>query len=177
MRYFVSFAVCLTLAGCGGSAPLAKQPEVLNDSFNDASTDVRDTTQAVESPSGDANFGNLLNNVRIDVGADAVRYDARLDAAAQGHADDMIAQSYFAHESLDGEDVRDRILAQGYTPTAWGENIAANQRTEQEALEGWQNSPSHNKMMTAESLEDFGLGHAADGSRTRWVLVMGTEAK
>jgi len=54
-----------------------------------------------------------LNNVRIGNGASAVTYDSRLDAAAQGHADDMVDRGYFAHNSPEGDDVRDRILEQG----------------------------------------------------------------
>ncbi len=174
MRHFISLAVGLSLAGCGGSAPIEPAPEVLNASYD---VGIADQSQTMASPSGDASFANLLNNVRIDTGVGAVRYDARLDAAAQGHADDMIARNYFKHESPDGDDVEDRILAQGYKAEAYGENIAANQRTAQEALEGWQGSPSHNKMMTSDSFEDFGFGHTSKGAATRWVLVMGREAE
>lgn len=174
MRYFVSLAVGLSLAGCGGSAPLAPSPEVLNESF-DAGID--DLSQTTASPSADDSFANLLNNVRIDTGVGAVRYDARLDAAAQGHADDMIARNYFRHDSPEGDYVEDRVLAQGYDAEDYGENIAANQRTAQEALDGWQDSTSHNEMMTSDSFEDFGFGYSAKGAATRWVLVMGKEAE
>jgi len=66
----------------------------------------------------DHTFGRILNNVRIGNGASAVTYDSRLDAAAQGHADDMVDRGYFAHNSPEGDDVRDRILEQGYIPIA-----------------------------------------------------------
>lgn len=170
MRHFVFLALGLGLAGCGGSALLEPSPEVLNESFDD-----RSLTTA--SPSADAGFASLLNNVRIDDGVGAVRYDARLDAAAQGHAEDMIARNYFEHEPPEGDGVEDRILAQGFDASAYGENIAANQSTAQEALEGWQDSHSHNEMMTTGSFEDFGLGYMSKGAATRWVLVMGKEAE
>lgn len=183
MREIASIAICLTLVGCGGSGAVGgvsetvkTQTEVLNETFEDNSTALNDRNETLASAVGDSSFGNILNNVRLDVGAGSVRYDARLDGAAQAHADDMINRNYFAHVSPEGENAHDRILAQGYNPKAWGENLASGQRTEQEALEGWQNSPSHNKMMTSTNLEDFGLGHTANGSDTRWVLVMGTEA-
>lgn len=184
MRHFASIGICLTLVGCGGSAtvggasdPVAKPPTVLNETFTDDSVVLDGSSETFASPSGDVSFGTILNNVRLDVGAGSVRYDARLDGAAQAHADDMINRNYFSHVSPEGKDVHDRIVAQGYNPSAWGENLGKGQRTEQEVLEGWQNSPSHNEMMTSKNFEEFGLGHTADGSDTRWVLVMGTEAE
>ena len=183
MRPLVTFAICLTLVGCGGSAtvggaaaPTGNQPEVLGNTgtSDNAPYALRDN-EIINSPTTDASFGALLNNVRIDAGSGVVRYDARLDAAAQNHAEDMIARNYFAHSSPEGKSAHDRVLAQGYNPRAWGENIAARQRTAEEALVGWKNSPSHNEMMTADVFEDFGFGYSASGSETRWVLVMGTE--
>lgn len=137
------------------------------------------TTSASTSPGDmgvqDADFGRMLNNLRINYGAGSVAYDSRLDAAAEGHAQDMIDNEYFSHTGLNGSSVKDRIDAQGYNARAWGENIAAGQQSEQAALDGWENSPGHLKMMTSNNLEDFGFGFANDGRDTRWVLVMGTE--
>ena len=113
--------------------------------------------------------------MRIDNGAGGVTYNGRLDAAAQGHADDMVNQTYFSHTSKDGRVVRDRIVEQGYNPIAWGENIARGHPNQADVLEAWQNSDRHNEMMISENLEDFGLGVSGSGSNTRWVLVMATE--
>lgn len=123
----------------------------------------------------DQTFGTILNNVRIGNGSAAVRYDSRLDAAAQTHADDMVANGYFSHTSQNGDEVYDRIVAQSYNPTAYGENLAGGQQSEQDALIAWENSPEHDMMMNAGSLEEFGLGVAGSGNGTRWVLVMATE--
>lgn len=191
MRPLVSLAICLTLVGCGGSASVGgatpptgqrsdtsqpDQPEVLGNigTFDSEPYTLRDD-EIIATPSGDASFGDMLNNVRLDAGAGEVRYDARLDSAAQVHAEDMITRGYFAHRSPEGLSARDRMMEEGYNPRFWGENIAARQQTAEEALVGWQNSPSHNDMMTAEVFEDFGFGYSADGRETRWVLVMGTE--
>ncbi|MEN9010904.1 MAG: CAP domain-containing protein [Yoonia sp.] len=37
----------------------------------------------------------ILNSLRIDNGVGSVSYDRRLDAAAQGHAEDMASNGYF----------------------------------------------------------------------------------
>lgn len=134
------------------------------------------SANAIPSTSNqDQSFGKVLNNVRIGNGSRAVTYNSRLDAAAQAHADDMVARGYFAHESPEGDDVEVRIKAQGYTPVAWGENLAGGQRNEAAALAAWENSKAHDRMMNANSLEEFGLGVAGSGNGTRWVLVMATE--
>ncbi len=123
----------------------------------------------------DQSFGKILNNVRIGNGANAVTHDSRLDAAAQVHANDMVDRGYFNHISPEGDDVEDRIIAQGYTPVAWGENLAGGQQSEAGALQEWQNSAAHDAMLNAQSLQEFGLGIAGTGNNTRWVLVMATE--
>ena len=130
----------------------------------------------------DQSFGTILNNLRIGNGAATVTYDARLDAAAQGHADDMVANGYFTHDA-DGNDndgvdtnvVGDRVTAQGYNWVAVGENLAGRQQTEESALTAWENSPDHDAMMNATTLSEFGLGVAGSGNDKRWVLVMATE--
>jgi len=117
----------------------------------------------------------MLNGVRANVGAGAVTYDARLGQAAQGHADDMLANGYFSHTGLDGSNAGDRIRATGYVPRAWGENLARGQQSEAEVLEAWQNSPSHRTSNENPNFEDFALSRAGSGAQTYWVLVFGSE--
>jgi len=124
----------------------------------------------------DASFGAMMNTYRVSTGVGVVEFDARLSAAAQTHAQDMVDRNYFDHENPEGMDVRARMIAEGYTPDAWGENIAGRQSSETEVLNAWINSKDHNDILTAESFEDYGLGLAV-GSESRWVLVMGREAR
>ncbi len=84
--------------------------------------------------------------------AGPVELDIELRAAARAHSQDMADQRYFSHDSLDGRDFMDRILATGYSGQGpWGENIAAGQTTAQEVVDGWMDSPGHcENIMTAE---------------------------
>ncbi|MEJ6397061.1 CAP domain-containing protein [Yoonia sp. 208BN28-4] len=123
----------------------------------------------------DESFGRLMNSYRDSVGVDAVAHDSRLDQAAQAHAEDMAENNYFSHTGRNGSTALDRIRATGYDPNAYGENIAGRQQTESEALDAWINSRDHDRVLRADSFEDFGLGVAGQGSRTRWVLIMGRE--
>ncbi len=132
----------------------------------------------------DQSFKVILNNLRMENGAGGVTYDSRLDAAAQVHADDMVDRGYFAHDA-DGDDndgvdtnmVWDRVEAQGYDAAMVGENIGGGGQmaTEQDMLDGWEDSPAHFNMMTTAGLEEFGLAVAGEGNDIRWVLVMATE--
>ena len=134
-------------------------------------------------PVADASFASILNNYRATVGAQAVQFDSRLNDAAQAHAQDMVDRDYFSHTTKGGtDDVRDRMIAAGYNPTAWGENIAGRQSTEADVLQDWIDSDtpapgtpvSHKDILEGASFEDFGLGVAV-GDESRWVLVMGAE--
>ncbi|MSY83983.1 MAG: CAP domain-containing protein [Actinobacteria bacterium] len=104
-------------------------------------------------------------------------HDARLAAAAQGHARDMATQDYFAHDSLDGRSAADRMTAAGYT--GWrtvGENIAAGYSSAEAVMEGWLRSPGHCRNIMNPAFEDLGVGRASDeDSRygTYWVQNFG----
>lgn len=176
MKYALISVTLLGLAACGG-AKTGNTPQIISD------PDANRTPPPV-TLENDATFGQMLNAVRARNGVAPVTYDSRLDAAAQVHADDMVNRGYFAHDA-DGNDrdgvetnmVGDRVTAQGYNWTAVGENLAGGQRTESAALTAWENSPAHDRMMNAPTLEEFGVAVAGSGNGTRWVLVMGTEAR
>ena len=163
------------VAACGGTSINMASVGELPSGDDVVSSSGLNATGPVVTSTDDRTFGKILNNVRIGNGANAVTYDSRLDSAAQAHAQDMVNRGYFNHISPEDDDVEDRIILQGYTPSAWGENLAGGQQSEAEALRAWENSSAHNAMLNAQTLEDFGLGVAGTGRNTRWVLVMATE--
>ncbi len=123
----------------------------------------------------DAQFAEILNDYRISDAVGTLAYNDALDTAAQKHAQDMLARDYLSHTSPEGDTVRERIIAQGYAPTAYAENLAQGQQSDASVLRDWQNSPSHDEALRAASLKEFGLGVAGAGGQTRWVLVMGAQ--
>ncbi|MFS8482718.1 MAG: CAP domain-containing protein [Acidimicrobiia bacterium] len=84
----------------------------------------------------------LVNAARAEAGCGPLATDERLARAAQGHADDMAAQGYFSHTSLDGRSFADRVRDAGH-PRPGGENIAQGQRSAEEVHEAWMGSPAH----------------------------------
>lgn len=127
------------------------------------------------NPTNDASFATLINSVRTNAGVTPLTYNAQLDTAAQAHSNDMLANNFLGHTGSNGSTIRQRILAAGYTPTAWGENVAQGQENENRAMNGWVSSAPHQANNISPNFEHFGLGRAGSGSNTRWTLVFGAD--
>lgn len=112
-----------------------------------------------------------VNRLRAEAGVAALTLNAKLTAAAQGHADDMAAKGYFSHTSQDGRTFVQRIQAAGYTNyTMLAENIASGQAGWYAAITAWKNSPGHRANMLNGNYKEIGLG--AKGRY--WVQDFGT---
>ena len=127
------------------------------------------------NPNNDASFGTLINAVRTASGVAPVAYNAQLDAAAQAHSADMVANGYFSHTGLNGSTMASRAAAAGYTGTATGENIARGQTNENLVINGWISSPGHQSNNVNPISDEFGLGRAGTGSNTTWTLMFGAK--
>ena len=99
----------------------------------------------------------LANEARAQAGCGPLRVDARITAAAQAHSDDMAANGYFSHDSLDGRSFADRLRAAGY-PSPGGENIAQGQRNAQSVHQAWMNSSGHRANILNCGFTTIGVG-------------------
>ncbi len=113
-------------------------------------------------------FDSLLNRQRGSNGLPPLSENARLAAAAQSHADDMVRQAYFSHTGADGSSVGQRVDARGYSWCWVGENIAAGDRTDAAVFGSWMNSPGHRRNMLDRQAVEYGLGRSGN----TWVLVL-----
>lgn len=171
MKLVSILVFCCLLAACGGSSieggnrPVASQADFERNNIS----------VLAPNPLQDASFGEILNDLRGATGAGPVTFDARLNAAAQAHAEDMVVRGYFSHINPEGRTERDRIKVAGYDPKSWGENLAGGQPSEADALVAWINSAEHNRLLHAQTVDDFGLGVAGSGRNLRWVLLMARE--
>ena len=75
-------------------------------------------------------------------GLPALQRDARLDRAAQLHAENMARQGRMSHV-LDGRGPGARVCDQGVCRLGVGENVAMGQRTTGEVMRSWTASPGH----------------------------------
>eukprot|EP00270_Netrium_digitus_P005754 TRINITY_DN17709_c0_g1_i1.p1 TRINITY_DN17709_c0_g1~~TRINITY_DN17709_c0_g1_i1.p1 ORF type:complete len:287 (+),score=33.24 TRINITY_DN17709_c0_g1_i1:78-938(+) len=98
----------------------------------------------------------LVNGLRAQNGVSPLCLNNKLILAAMGHSQDMAANNYFSHNSLDGSPFSARITAQGFQWTSAGENIAQGYTTVQEVFNGWANSPGHRANMLDSSFQFTG---------------------
>jgi len=108
--------------------------------------------------------------------APPVRPNARLAAAAQKHSEEMERQRFFDHTDPQGDGPKERIDAQGYQGRAWGENIAAGQRSPESVMRAWMKSPGHCKNVLNPMFNELGVGlvlNAKGPYRTYWTQNFG----
>jgi uncharacterized protein YkwD len=99
-----------------------------------------------------------VNEARRQKKLPPLTLDPLLNLAAQKHAQDMLARSFFAHESPSGTTVRERSKAQGYEWRTIGENIAEGQTTVDEVMRTWMDSPGHRKNILSPNFTELGVG-------------------
>lgn len=113
----------------------------------------------------------LVNQARAEHGLPALKPGPTLATAAQAHAEDMLRRRYYAHETPEGKDPRDRYLAAGGSASSLvEENIARCQRCpvppEAAAVESlqrsWMDSPEHRENILAPGIDRLGFGIAGD---------------
>ena len=108
----------------------------------------------------------LHNRERAAHGLAGLRENGKLRKAAEGHSEDMVEERYFAHDSLSGADMVDRILGAGYarnSPWSLGENIAwgtGSLATAAEIQRAWMESPGHRANILRPQFREIGIGIA-----------------
>jgi len=112
----------------------------------------------------------LINQERARRRLAKLRSSAELAQAATGHSSDMVAQKYFAHESLDGATPKQRVLRSGYFRGSAGgmveEALAcgwAQLSTPRALVNSLMRSASHQVILLSRSLRDVGIGLALGG--------------
>lgn len=122
---------------------------------------------------------DAVNRARAAARLLPLRSEPMLDEAADRHARDMLARSYYAHESLEGSTVLERSKALGYRPRFAGENIARGQYSIEEVMAGWLGSPVHREHILARNFTDTGsavaFGKNANGWQVIWVQTFGRQ--
>ncbi|MDX1302919.1 CAP domain-containing protein [Photobacterium sp.] len=86
----------------------------------------------------------------------ALTWDADLEQAAFVHSSNMANYNFFSHTGQDGLIVGDRVINQGYSWRAVGENIAAGQKDVNAVMTGWLNSPGHCKNIMSANFTQMG---------------------
>jgi uncharacterized protein YkwD len=148
--------IVLTMAGCGSTESAPRQS---------ACGQVDATAADLGLESARRLTFCLLNEQRAKQGIAALRYDARLEAASQAHSDDMVRRDFFEHDTPEGVEPYERMLAAGYAATNafTGENIAwgeGGKSSPSEIVKSWMRSPPHREALLHPQFSEVGVGVA-----------------
>lgn len=107
--------------------------------------------------------------------AGPLTFNARLQVAADKHSKDMHNRGFFGHENPSGHDPFDRMRAAGYRYRTAGENVAAGQRSPEQVVQAWMDSPGHCVNIMNPKFVETGLGHvvAQGGYGHYWTQKFG----
>lgn len=107
-----------------------------------------------------------VNQLRQSCGA--VRQDARLTAAAQRHANDMLTNNNFSHVGSDGSSPSARMADAGFSAaTSTGEIVfwaTGSLATADAALNFWMGSPGHRAIILDCAFAAAGFATASNGT-------------
>jgi len=115
-----------------------------------------------------------VNAERFKLSIAPVTYDARLAQAAAGHSVYQAAIPAMGHTGLNGSTVDKRMVAVGYQPTVWGENVAMGQVDCAAVMSAWMASSGHRANILDVRFEHIGVGMAlGTNGRWYWTMVLG----
>jgi len=102
----------------------------------------------------------LTNEVRGQHGLHPLSKSPQLMDSALAHSQDMASHHFISHTGSDGSNVAKRVTKAGYTNwTTVGENCAMGQRTPEEVIQGWLDSPGHRANLLNENFHELGVGY------------------
>ena len=112
---------------------------------------------------------NLVNKERRSQGLSALSLSAEAQQAARVRAKEIV--SSFSHTRPNGTSCFTVLNEIGAKYTSAGENIAKGQKTPEQVVEAWMNSPSHRANILSSKYTKLGVGCYFNGSNTYWVQM------
>ncbi|KXG75475.1 SafA/ExsA family spore coat assembly protein [Thermotalea metallivorans] len=114
----------------------------------------------------------LVNVERANNGLKPLKENWELSRVARYKSMDMRDQGYFSHTSPTYGSPFDMMKAFGIAYSYAGENIAMGQRTPEEVMKGWMNSPGHRRNILSQNFTEIGVGYAANNKgNTYWTQM------
>jgi uncharacterized protein YkwD len=100
----------------------------------------------------------LVNIERFNRGLRMLEWHDELGEVARAHSRDMSGRRFFDHDCPDGLGPYERKRNAGIDFSWSGENIAAGQRTPEEVVNDWMNSPGHRSNILYRNFTHLGVG-------------------
>ncbi len=121
------------------------------------------TTQNTTISDFEQQVVNLTNAERTKAGLAPLKIYSPLMDVAEAKSLDMAKNNYFSHTSPTYGSPFDQIKAAGISYRAAGENIAQGQRTPQQVVQAWMDSPGHRQNIMNASYTHIGVGFVENG--------------
>ena len=120
----------------------------------------------------------LINHYRRQNGLKSVVIDPLLTETAKVHSRDLAKHDRISHYGSDGTNPWDRVTKSGYNPQLAAENVGTGQLSMKEVMQGWKDSPGHNKNLLLADAEHIGIALVYDPKteyKTFWTLILGSK--
>ena len=116
-----------------------------------------------------------VNNLREASGAQPLKLNAQLNAAAATHSQDMSLQNRPWHFGSDGSSPIDRVQRVGYAGQLVGENISETYETELETLAAWMEDENTRRVILSPEATDLGFAwFQEENGKIWWTMVTGS---
>lgn len=127
-------------------------------------------TEKPETPDFELSFAeqvvNLVNAERAKEGLSPLQIDDEVVKAAHVRAREI--ETSFAHTRPNGSSFSTALQEQGAVYRGAGENIAWGQRSPEQVMEGWMNSPGHRANILNANYKYIGVGYYQNSSGTNY---------
>lgn len=155
------------------SNPQIKNPSMIyiGESINVPGQSSGSNNQGNSLNSYEQQVANLTNQQRAKYGLPPLKVSLKLSHMARVKAADMRDNNYFDHNSPTYGSPFNMMKQFGISYSYAGENIAAGQRTPQDVVTAWMNSPGHRANILNSHYTTIGLGYVSGGGSygTYWV--------
>ena len=113
----------------------------------------------------------LTNAERAKQGLAPLQIDNELSKVARDKSKDMATNGYFDHNSPVHGSPFDMVKSYGINYNAAGENIAKGQRSPEEVVNAWMNSPGHRANIMNGSFTHIGVGFVEQGNHWTQMFI------
>ena len=118
---------------------------------------------------------SLVNKERTSRGLKALAIDSRIQNAAQKHSNYQAKAGQMTHhEPAPRYSAGDRMGAEGYRWSWWGENVAAGQISCSQVMSAWMASAGHRANILSKNFVHIGVAAAKGGNGVvYWTMDLG----
>lgn len=113
----------------------------------------------------------LTNQERAKHGLAPLQADLELSRVAREKSRDLAVNNYFDHNSPTYGSPFDMMRAYGISYRTAGENIAKGQRSPQEVVNAWMNSPGHRANILNGNFTHIGVGYVEQGNHWTQMFI------